>query len=729
MTEFFHATIGALLASVFYFLVIMPVAASVTGEHGGMPTASGLASASFDLLEYYNSQDIMATAAAACAAAFFAVLSIRITVKSQEDQQQQQKKQAHVGKIQHHGTPHTSPLRPSPLSNAHQHQRNMTPQPLWSPIEEKPKMHLHHPHHHNQHRQKKTSTSSQSSVSVPEVNVPTTKPAIDPSVRASLQDQLRSGTLAPHALEAKVGAESSTIGAAVSLRREWLAAQGVLPDADCLRGIPHSEEAETRPEPEIYARTKGQCCENVIGTMALPLGYAGPVTLNGRKYFLPMATTEGCLVASVSRGCKAISTSTIGGINVGATAEITRRGMTRAPVLRFPDARACVMACRWLESAEGLVRCSALFRETTRHGRLVEIRCQPAGRLLFARFRAETGDAMGMNMISKGVEHVLLRLIPPKTKLSEDASTSASSSRSSSDCEQSTSLLGHPALTNAEILALSGNYCSDKKAAATNLVHGRGRSVVAEAIIPGAVVKKVLKTTTAAMCELAMAKNLVGSAVAGSLGGFNAHAANMVAALFIACGQDPAQVVASSQCFTLMEPTGLNGEDLRVSVTMPSVEVGVVGGGTNLPAQRACLRMLGCATDQLHHDMHDALLSASDSESSNDDFAQSLAASARPRNPGEAADSFAKIVAVSVMAGELSLMASLAAGSLVRSHMIHNRKPAAAPATAAAAAPAATTTTASATDEAVREAMAGMTPCQPNGPTAGVVGTEAPRAG
>jgi hydroxymethylglutaryl-CoA reductase (NADPH) len=104
------------------------------------------------------------------------------------------------------------------------------------------------------------------------------------------------------------------------------------------------------------------------------------------------------------------------------------------------------------------------------------------------------------------------------------------------------------------VLALSGNYCTDKKPAAINWIEGRGKSVVAEAVIPGHVVKTVLKTTIADLCNLNIKKNLIGSAMAGSIGGFNAHAANILTAIFLATGQDPAQNVESSMCMTLMEP-------------------------------------------------------------------------------------------------------------------------------------------------------------------------------
>lgn len=189
---------------------------------------------------------------------------------------------------------------------------------------------------------------------------------------------------------------------------------------------------------------------------------------------------------------------------------------------------------------------------------------------------------------------------------------------------------------------MSGNYCVDKKPSAINWIEGRGKSVVCEAVVPGKVVTEVLKTSVPALVEACITKNLVGSSLAGSIGGNNAHAANIVAAMFIACGQDAAQVVGSSNCMTLMEQWGEDGQDLHITVTMPSLEVGTVGGGTSLQPQAASLNMLNVK-------------------------------GANVDNPGENACQFAKILASTVLAGELSLMSALAAGHLVKSHMVHNR--------------------------------------------------------
>ncbi|XP_062119242.1 3-hydroxy-3-methylglutaryl-coenzyme A reductase 1-like [Humulus lupulus] len=139
---------------------------------------------------------------------------------------------------------------------------------------------------------------------------------------------------------------------------------------------------------------------------------------------------------------------------------------------------------------------------------------------------------------------------------------------------------------------MTGNFCSDKKPVAVNWIEGRGKSVVCEAVINEEVVKKVLKTNIHALVELNMLKNLAGSAIAGALGGYNAHTSNIVSAVFIATGQDPAQNIESSHCITMMEVIN-NGKDLHVSVTMPTIKVGTVGGGTQLASQSACLNLLG----------------------------------------------------------------------------------------------------------------------------------------
>jgi hydroxymethylglutaryl-CoA reductase (NADPH) len=265
-----------------------------------------------------------------------------------------------------------------------------------------------------------------------------------------------------------------------------------------------------------YSRVIGACCENVVGYIPIPLGIAGPLKIDGELYPIPMATAEGTLVASTSRGCKALNAQG------GVTTVVTQDSMTRGPAIDFPSVTRAAEAKMWLDSDEGYEEIRTTFESTSRFARLQRLRTALAGRTLYVRFATTTGDAMGMNMISKGAEKALEVM--------------------------------QKRFPEMEILALSGNYCTDKKPAAINWIEGRGKSVVAEAVVPGAVVKSVLKTTVQALCNLNVKKNLIGSAMAGSIGGFNAHAANIVTAIFLATGQDPAQNVESSNCITLMEP-------------------------------------------------------------------------------------------------------------------------------------------------------------------------------
>ncbi|XP_034172374.1 HMG coenzyme A reductase [Osmia lignaria lignaria] len=352
-----------------------------------------------------------------------------------------------------------------------------------------------------------------------------------------------------------------------------------------------------------YSKVLGACCENVIGYVPVPLGIAGPLLVDGELYHVPMATTEGCLVASTNRGSRAL-------LKCGVTSRVVADGMTRGPVVRFPNIVRASEAMAWMQDPENFEEMKDSFNLTSRFARLTKIQVRIAGRHLFIRFVATTGDAMGMNMLSKGTEKSL-----------------------------NTVKVHFP---DMEILSLSGNFCTDKKPAAVNWIQGRGKSVVCEAVVPADIVTNLLKTSVHALVDVNISKNMIGSAVAGSVGGFNAHAANIVTAIFIATGQDPAQNVGSSNCMTLMEPWGADGSDLYVSCTMPSIEIGTVGGGTGLPAQGACLAILGVKGPHVNQ-------------------------------PGENASRLARIVCATVLAGELSLMAALTAGHLVKSHLRHNR--------------------------------------------------------
>ncbi|PIA26238.1 hypothetical protein AQUCO_09500008v1 [Aquilegia coerulea] len=433
--------------------------------------------------------------------------------------------------------------------------------------------------------------NSSLSSSLPPLSPPIVPIVIKPTMSSEQDEEIInsvvSGTTPSYSLESKLG----DCKRAAAIRRKAL--QRVT--GRSLTGLPL--------EDFDYESILGQCCEMPVGYVQIPVGIVGPLLLDGIEYSVPMATTEGCLVASTNRGCKAIHMSG------GAISVLFRDAMTRAPVVKFASIKRAADLMFYLEDPDNFDTLSVIFNRSSRFGRLQSIKCAISGRSLHIRFSCSTGDAMGMNMVSKGVQNVL-------------------------DFLQSD-------FPDMDVISISGNYCSDKKAAAVNWIEGRGKSVVCEAIIKEEVVRKVLKTTVPALVELNVHKNLVGSAIAGALGGFNAHASNIVSAIFIATGQDPAQNIESSHCITMMEAVN-DGKDLHVSVTMPSIEVGTVGGGTQLASQSACLNLLGVK-------------------------------GANQESPGSNSRLLATIVAGSVLAGELSLMSALAAGQLVRSHMKYNR--------------------------------------------------------
>ncbi|KAI8637232.1 3-hydroxy-3-methylglutaryl-coenzyme A reductase [Parasitella parasitica] len=460
----------------------------------------------------------------------------------------------------------------------------------------------HHHHHHQQQQQQQQQNHHRHSDIVRPLDevfslIGTPEVLTDEEIISVVQ----SGKMAAYALEKVLG----DFERAVHIRRALVSRDS----------ITKSLEGSLLPVKNYhYDKVMGACCENVIGYMPIPVGVAGPLNIDGDLIHIPMATTEGCLVASAARGCKAINA---GG---GATTIVIADGMTRGPCVEFPNILRAADCKRWIEQ-EGEKVVTEAFNSTSRFARVRKMKVALAGCLMYIRFSTTTGDAMGMNMISKGCEKAL-------SKIAER----------------------YPEM---QIISLSGNYCTDKKPAAINWIEGRGKSVVAEAVIPGSVVEKVLKTSVSALVELNISKNLVGSAMAGSVGGFNAHAANILTAVYLATGQDPAQNVESSNCITLMKAVN-NEKDLNISCTMPCIEVGTIGGGTILPPQQAMLDFLGVRGPH-------------------------------PTEPGANARRLARIICAAVMAGELSLCAALAAGHLVKAHMAHNRNTASS--TAAAAMP------------------------------------------
>ena len=331
--------------------------------------------------------------------------------------------------------------------------------------------------------------------------------------------------------------------------------------------------------------------ENPIGAIQIPVGIAGPLRVRGEHaqgdFYVPLATSEGALVASVNRGCSVIKAS--GGVKAGVVGD----KMTRAPVIKASSLKEALKIRNWMDDNFDTLKEAA--ESTTRHGKLIKI--DPivvVGRYLYSRFVFTTGDSMGMNMVTMATE-AALEVLNQKT--------------------------------GAHVVALSGNLCVDKKPSALNLIEGRGKSLVAEVLVPQEVVEKKLHTTVEALVEVNTAKNLIGSAISGSMG-FNAHYANMIGALFLATGQDEAHIVEGSLGITVAQE---DEGDLYFSVTLPDVPLATFGGGTRLETARECLEIM------------DAYGSGK-------------------------VGKFAEIVAGTVLAGELSLLGALGAGHLARAH-------------------------------------------------------------
>lgn len=340
-------------------------------------------------------------------------------------------------------------------------------------------------------------------------------------------------------------------------------------------------------------------CENMVGVTQVPVGIAGPLRLRlgqaasekTHDYYLPLATTEGALVASVSRGCKAITASD------GALVESYRTGASRGPVFTVKNLRENTKLHEFLTNHFDELR--DITERTSHHLKLKNVSSRGVGVYRYVRFEFDTQDAMGLNMVT----------------IATDAASRYIERETGAICQ-----------------SLSGNFCVDKKPAWQNFINTRGFQVWAEVVLPESVLTDVLKTDAQSAYRTWFVKCMLGSAMSGSLG-FNAQYANVVAALFIATGQDPAHVVEGSLGITTAEV--VNGHDLYVSVYLPDLMVGTVGGGTGLATQKEALSILGVAGG----------------------------------DNGQHATRFAEITGAAVLAGEISLLTSLSEGTLAQAHM------------------------------------------------------------
>jgi hydroxymethylglutaryl-CoA reductase (NADPH) len=336
--------------------------------------------------------------------------------------------------------------------------------------------------------------------------------------------------------------------------------------------------------------------ENFIGVAQVPIGIAGPLLVDGEhaqgEFYVPLATAEGTLVASYNRGMKLLREA--GGVKT----TIMDDAMQRAPSFLFPSAREAREFGIWLTEHFGEIKAAA--EATTSAGRLRDIEQYSAGRILFTRFNYTTGDAAGQNLSGKATAAACVWI-----------------------------LANYP---DVEHFFLESNFATDKKSSQVNMLRTRGKRVVAEAVIPNDLVKRIMRSDTELMFKARQVSNL-----GGFMSGVNnngAHSANGITAMFIATGQDVANVAESSAAFVYAELR--EGGDYYYSVTIPSLIVATYGGGTGLSTQRECLAMLGCD------------------------------------GPGNVRK-LAEIVAATVLCGELSLGSAIVAEEWVAAHDLYGR--------------------------------------------------------
>ena len=336
--------------------------------------------------------------------------------------------------------------------------------------------------------------------------------------------------------------------------------------------------------------------EQFVGVAQVPIGLAGPLLVNGEhaqgEFYVPLATAEGTLVASYNRGMRLLYEAG------GVTTTIMDDRMQRAPAFLFPSAREARDFALWLRGNFEDIKKAA--ETTTKSGKLIEIEQYLAGRMVYTRFDYTTGDAAGQNLTGKATAAACAWIAGQNPQIDH--------------------------------FFLESNFATDKKSSQVNMLHTRGKRVIAEATIPNHLVEEIMRSNTELMYRARQVSNL-----GGFMSGVNnngAHSANGITAMFIATGQDAANVAESSAAFVYAELRD-NG-DYYYSVTIPSLIVATYGGGTGLATQRECLELLGCY------------------------------------GKGNVRK-FAEIVAATVLCGELSLGSAIVAEEWVEAHDLYGR--------------------------------------------------------
>ena len=372
-------------------------------------------------------------------------------------------------------------------------------------------------------------------------------------------------------------------------RRRAFVAETIGTDIGYLTGVNPPESPET---------LRGNI-ENYIGMTQVPTGLVGPLRILGTEangdFYIPLATSEGALIASYNRGAKIASVA--GGVRSICLTE----GVHRTPSFIFENFLEVSQFFVWV--MEHLNVFKGIASQHTAHGKLEDIQSNILGNQITLIFEYTTGDASGQNMVTictYAVCQYIAEHCPVKPRQ----------------------------------WYIEGNLSGDKKASAISFMSVRGKKVMAEVTLPRAMVQKYLRISPEAMMDY-WETAIVNGIQSGSIG-VNGHFANGLAGIFLACGQDVATISEASVGITRFDLVN-GGEDLYISVTLPNLIVGTVGGGTGLPTQQECLSLMDCY------------------------------------GAGKA-KKFAEICAAAVLCGELSIIGAIAAGDFAKAHKLYGRK-------------------------------------------------------
>ena len=353
-------------------------------------------------------------------------------------------------------------------------------------------------------------------------------------------------------------------------------------------GFDYNNDLENQPED-----LKG-IIENHIGFMKIPMAIAGPLKVHGKyangDFYVPICTLEGTLALSMTRGM--IATHRSGGINVSHV----KQELSRAPVFIFDDLKKSAKFMEWID--ENFEKIKKVAESTTNHGKLLRVDQYPIQNFVVLDFILDTGNAAGQNMVTLAAKNSC-DFIKEKT--------------------------------GAEFFLESG-FNSDKKASARNMIMGRGHSVIAEATISNSLIRSVLDVKI----ENLKKYQEIGPTTTRLAGteGCHLHISNALTAIYLATGQDTACVAENSIGHYQIEPLE---DEVKFRLTLPSLTVGTVGGGTRLLPQHQNLKLLGCDTGD------------------------------------DASKKFAEIICASALCLEISLFSAIASHTFTKAHMKYGR--------------------------------------------------------